>query len=163
MTLFMTSTAAYLLMMNICLPPADWHFEKPVAVSQIGFKYTGQFSAHSLSVAWTPANAYNLALRRSREDILLIVESVVIAPLQRRWAVVRKEALALASAAENEEAGGSVSKEKGTAYFPRLRKQLQDTILNWVEELSESACSIPLAAVAIFLYLALRRYAPLMA
>ena len=48
----------------------------------------------------------------SREDILLIVEPVVIDPLQRRWAVVKKEALALASAAENERLAEASAKKK---------------------------------------------------
>lgn len=75
------------------------------------------------------------------------MEPVIIEPLQRRWAAVKKEALALAAAAEN---------EKGMAYR-RLRKQLQDTILNWVEELSEIRVLDPACGSGNFLYLALRR------
>ena len=38
----------------------------------------------------------------SREDILLIVEPVIIEPLQRRWEGVRAEAMAVANAAAKE-------------------------------------------------------------
>jgi type II restriction/modification system DNA methylase subunit YeeA len=92
----------------------------------------------------------------SREDILLIVEPVVIEPLQRRWAAVKKEALALAGAAEKERRAEASAKKKGTAY-PKLRKQLQDTILDWVEELSKIRVLDPACGSGNFLYLALRR------
>ncbi len=92
----------------------------------------------------------------SREDILLIVEPVVIAPLQRRWVTVKKEALALAAAAEKERLAEVSAKKKGTAY-PKLRKQLEDVILNWVEELSEIRVLDPACGSGNFLYLALRR------
>jgi type II restriction/modification system DNA methylase subunit YeeA len=92
----------------------------------------------------------------SREDILLIVEPVVIEPLERRWAAVKKEALALAAASEKERLAEASAKKKGTAY-PKLRKQLQDTILNWVAELSEIRVLDPACGSGNFLYLALRR------
>ena len=92
----------------------------------------------------------------SREDILLIVEPVVMEPLQQRWAEVKTEALALAEASENERRAEVSTKKKGTVY-PRLRKQLQDTILNWVEELSEIRVLDPACGSGNFLYLALRR------
>jgi hypothetical protein len=92
----------------------------------------------------------------SREDILLIVEPVVIEPLQRRWAAVKSEALALAAASEKERRAEVAAKKKGAAY-PRLRKQLQDTILDWVEELSKIRVLDPACGSGNFLYLALRR------
>jgi hypothetical protein len=92
----------------------------------------------------------------SREDILLIVEPVVIERLQRRWAAVKSEALALAAASEKERRAEVAAKKKGAAY-PRLRKQLQDTILDWVEELSKIRVLDPACGSGNFLYLALRR------
>jgi type II restriction/modification system DNA methylase subunit YeeA len=92
----------------------------------------------------------------SREDILLIVEPVVIEPLQRRWAAVKAKALALAEASEKERAAEVAAKKKGAAY-PRLRKQLREVLLNWVEELSEVRVLDPACGSGNFLYLALRR------
>ncbi|MGB8673681.1 MAG: DNA methyltransferase [Candidatus Acidiferrales bacterium] len=92
----------------------------------------------------------------SREDILLIVEPVVIEPLQCRWAAVKREALVLAAASEKERLAEASAKKKGSAY-PKLRKQLQDTILNWVAELSEIRILDPACGSGNFLYLALRR------
>jgi len=92
----------------------------------------------------------------SPEDILLIVEPVVIEPLQRRWAAVKKEALALAELVEKERLAEAAAKKKGTAY-QKLRDQLQDTIFNWVEELSAVRILDPACGSGNFLYLALRR------
>jgi type II restriction/modification system DNA methylase subunit YeeA len=92
----------------------------------------------------------------SREDILLIVEPVVIEPLQRRWAAVKNEALALAETAEKERKAEASAKKKGTAY-PKLRKQMQDVILDWVDELSKIRVLDPACGSGNFLYLALRR------
>ena len=92
----------------------------------------------------------------SREDILLIVEPVVIEPLQLRWAAVKEEALALAEAAEKERRTEASAKRKGAAY-PRLRKQMQDVILDWVDELSKIRVLDPACGSGNFLYLALRR------
>lgn len=92
----------------------------------------------------------------SPEDILLIVEPVIIEPLQRRWASVKAKALELAKAADKERAAEVAAGKKGTAY-PRLRKQLQETLLNWVEELSKVRVLDPACGSGNFLYLALRR------
>ena len=92
----------------------------------------------------------------SREDILLIVEPVIVEPLQRRWAAVKTEALALAEAAEKEALAEAAATKKGTAY-PKLRKQLQETLLNWVDELSKVRILDPACGSGNFLYLALRR------
>jgi hypothetical protein len=61
-----------------------------------------------------------------REDILLIVEPVVIEPLQRRWAEVKAEATALAEAAEA---------AKGRAHA-KLRDEMKEKVFRWMEELS---------------------------
>jgi type II restriction/modification system DNA methylase subunit YeeA len=92
----------------------------------------------------------------SREDILLVVEPVVIEPLQRRWAAVKAECTALAEAAEREKLAEAKAKKKGSAY-PKLRSQLQDTIFNWVKELSAVRILDPACGSGNFLYLALRR------
>ncbi len=83
----------------------------------------------------------------SREDILLIVEPVVIEPLQRRWAEVKAEATALAEAAKA---------AKGRAHT-KLRDELQEKIFGWMEELSAVRVLDPACGSGNFLYLALRR------
>jgi type II restriction/modification system DNA methylase subunit YeeA len=84
----------------------------------------------------------------SKEDILLIVEPVVIDPLQARWQAVKAEALALAEAAENQ--------RKGAAYN-KLRAQMQDKLYAWLAELSAVRILDPACGSGNFLYLALRR------
>jgi len=83
----------------------------------------------------------------SREDILLIVEPVVMAPLERRWQQVRAEAQELAAKAQA---------AKGGAYN-KLRAQLQDKLFAWVEELSKVRILDPACGSGNFLYVALRR------
>lgn len=92
----------------------------------------------------------------SREDILLIVEPVVVEPLRRRWAAVKAEATALAEAAQKEAVAEAAAKKKGSTY-PKLRSQMQETILNWFEELSAVRILDPACGSGNFLYLALRR------
>jgi type II restriction/modification system DNA methylase subunit YeeA len=83
----------------------------------------------------------------SREDILLIVEPVVIDPLQRRWAAVKAESTTLAKAAAG---------TKGKAYA-KLRAELQEKLFAWVEELSAVRILDAACGSGNFLYLALRR------
>jgi len=83
----------------------------------------------------------------SKDDILLIVEPVVIAPLLRRWHAIKAEATALAEAA---------SKQKGSAYT-KLRAEMQVILSQWVEELSKVRILDPACGSGNFLYLALRR------
>ncbi len=83
----------------------------------------------------------------SAEDILLIVEPVVMAPLEARWQVVKAEATALAEAA---------AKAKGAAYS-KLRDQMQGTLYAWVEELARIRILDPACGSGNFLYLALKR------
>jgi len=84
----------------------------------------------------------------SKQDILLIVEPVVIEPLQARWQAVKAEALALAEAAEKQ--------SKGAAYS-KLRAQMQDKLYAWLAELSAVRILDPACGSGNFLYLALRR------
>jgi type II restriction/modification system DNA methylase subunit YeeA len=83
----------------------------------------------------------------SREDILLIVEPVVIEPLQRRWVQVNADATALADAAKT---------AKGRAHT-KLRDELQAKVFGWMEELSAVRVLDPACGSGNFLYLALRR------
>ncbi len=83
----------------------------------------------------------------SKEDIMLIVEPVVMAPLEARWRQVKAEALALAESAE---------KQKGSAYA-KLRAQMQEKLYAWLEELSGVRVLDPACGSGNFLYLALRR------
>jgi type II restriction/modification system DNA methylase subunit YeeA len=92
----------------------------------------------------------------SKEDILLVIEPVIIEPLQQRWEAVKAEALAVAQAAQKERIAEASAKKKGVAY-PRLRKHLQDLIVNWVDELSAVRVLDPACGSGNFLYLALRR------
>jgi type II restriction/modification system DNA methylase subunit YeeA len=83
----------------------------------------------------------------SKEDILLIVEPVVMAPLERRWQQVKLEAQELAAQAQA---------VKGGAYN-KLRAQLQDKLFAWVEELAKVRILDPACGSGNFLYVALRR------
>ncbi len=84
----------------------------------------------------------------SREDILLIVEPVVIEPLQRRWAEISAESTALAEAA---------NAEKAAKPHAKLRAELQAKVFGWMEELSSVRVLDPACGSGNFLYLALRR------
>lgn len=83
----------------------------------------------------------------SSEDILLIVEPVVIEPLQRRWDEVKAEATALAEQAKV---------AKGRAHG-KLREELQGKTFDWIAELSAVRVLDPACGSGNFLYLALRR------
>ena len=83
----------------------------------------------------------------SKEDILLIVEPVVIEPLQRRWQLVKAEATAKAEAAE---------KAKGREYA-KLRADLEEMLLDWVAALASVRVLDPACGSGNFLYIALRR------
>ena len=82
----------------------------------------------------------------SREDIMLIVEPVVMAPLRRRWAEIRKGAEEIAAAMET----------ASSATRARLRAQLEDKVLGWMEELSQIRILDPACGSGNFLYVALR-------
>jgi type II restriction/modification system DNA methylase subunit YeeA len=83
----------------------------------------------------------------SKTDILLIVEPVVMAPLERRWQQVKAEALEIAAKAQT---------AKGGAYN-KLRTELQEKLFAWVEELSRVKILDPACGSGNFLYVALRR------
>ncbi|WP_423223672.1 class I SAM-dependent DNA methyltransferase [Candidatus Amarolinea aalborgensis] len=81
----------------------------------------------------------------SREDILLIVEPVLMAPLRRRWASVQAQAQGLA--AQRDQAKGP--KRAG------LQRKLQDLLLDFATELARVSVLDPAAGSGNFLYLAL--------
>jgi type II restriction/modification system DNA methylase subunit YeeA len=81
----------------------------------------------------------------SREDILLIVEPVVMAPLRRRWAEVKAGAEEIAAAAET---ASPVSRAK-------LRAELEAKIMGWIEELAAVRILDPACGSGNFLYVAL--------
>ena len=81
----------------------------------------------------------------SREDILLIVEPVLMAPLRRRWAAVQEQAQGLAN--QRDQAKGP--KRSG------LHKKLQDLLVDFASELARVSVLDPAAGSGNFLYLAL--------
>ncbi|MBX3051652.1 MAG: class I SAM-dependent DNA methyltransferase [Caldilineaceae bacterium] len=83
----------------------------------------------------------------SREDILLIVEPVLMAPLRRRWAEVQTEAQALAARRD-------ATSDRGTAtrHNNALAKLLQD----FAADLAATRVLDPACGSGNFLYVALR-------
>lgn len=83
----------------------------------------------------------------SPTDIALIVDPVIIAPLRRRWQEVQAEIKALAIDAKDA--------AKGRAHG-RIRRQMQEILLNWMEQLAEIRVLDPACGSGNFLYIALR-------
>src|SRR5271157_1614356 len=83
----------------------------------------------------------------SKEDILAVIEPVLVDPLHRRWYEVKDEVLELVSEA---------SSAKGPAYT-KLRKQMEEKLFAWVEELSKVRVLDAACGSGNFLYLALKR------
>jgi type II restriction/modification system DNA methylase subunit YeeA len=84
----------------------------------------------------------------SKQDILLIVEPVVIEPLQARWQAVKAKALAFAAIANKNPKGRN---------YNQLRAKMEETLYEWLEELSKVRILDPACGSGNFLYLALRR------
>ena len=82
----------------------------------------------------------------SREDILLVVEPVVLAPLRRRWAEVKAGAEQIAAAMETASTGTRA----------KLRAQLEAKLLDWMDELAAVRILDPACGSGNFLYVALR-------
>ncbi len=82
----------------------------------------------------------------SREDILLIVEPVVMAPLRRRWAEVKAGAEEIAAAMETATSGTRA----------KLRAQLEEKLHTWMDELASVRILDPACGSGNFLYVALR-------
>ena len=83
----------------------------------------------------------------SREDILLIVEPVLIAPLRRRWAAVRAQAEELI--ARRDEASGGVR--------TRRERELERLLMEFAGEIAGIRVLDPACGSGNFLYVALKR------
>jgi type II restriction/modification system DNA methylase subunit YeeA len=83
----------------------------------------------------------------SREDILLIVEPVLMAPLRRRWQEVKEKALAL-----SEKHGSAKSGQVHT----RLRRDLSNLLTGFADEIAMTTVLDPACGSGNFLYVALR-------
>jgi type II restriction/modification system DNA methylase subunit YeeA len=81
----------------------------------------------------------------SKEDILLILEPVLMAPLRRKWAEVQKQAHDLA--AQRKAATG--------AKKTKLDKQLRDLLIGFATELATMSVLDPACGSGNFLYLSL--------
>ncbi len=83
----------------------------------------------------------------SRDDILLIVEPVLMAPLRRRWAVVREEAHTLI-ARRDAASGGART---------RQQQALERLLLTFTDEIAAVRVLDPACGSGNFLYVALKR------
>ncbi len=83
----------------------------------------------------------------SKEDILLIVEPVLMAPLRRRWAEVKAEAEALAERRDQ---------AKRQTEQTKLQNQLSNLLLGFAEELTQVRVLDPACGSGNFLYVALK-------
>ncbi len=81
----------------------------------------------------------------SREDITLIVEPVLMAPLRRKWATIKQQALDLA--AQRKAAAG--------AKKTKLDKQLRDLLIGFATELATISVLDPACGSGNFLYISL--------
>jgi hypothetical protein len=84
----------------------------------------------------------------SREDISLIVEPVLMAPLRRRWEEVKTEALGLAEKRRTAKAGTEQA---------RLRRQLEKLLVGFADEIARTTVLDPACGSGNFLYVALRQ------
>jgi type II restriction/modification system DNA methylase subunit YeeA len=83
----------------------------------------------------------------SKDDILLIVEPVVMAPLRRRWDEVR---------AEVEELVQKRDETNSKAWVTQYTNMIQEKLLGFLKELSEIQVLDPACGSGNFLYVALR-------
>ncbi len=83
----------------------------------------------------------------SRDDILLIVEPVLMAPLRRRWAIVREEAQAVI-ARRDAASGGTRT---------RYQQSLERLLLAFTDEIAAVRVLDPACGSGNFLYVALKR------
>jgi type II restriction/modification system DNA methylase subunit YeeA len=84
----------------------------------------------------------------SKEDILLIVEPVLMAPLRRRWQEVRQKAFDLAH--RRDEAANKASRD-------RLRNELSKLLRGFAEEIAKVRVLDSACGSANFLYVALKQ------
>ena len=93
----------------------------------------------------------------SREDILLIVEPVLIAPLRRRWAAVREQAEELI--ARRDAVSGEVQTNRGlrTRRERELERELARLLQDFAGEIAAIRVLDPACGSGNFLYVALKR------
>jgi len=84
----------------------------------------------------------------SKEDILLIVEPVLMAPLRRRWEEVQTEARDLAVRRDN---------TKSRSHRTRLQNELESLLRAFHDEIAQVQVLDPACGSANFLYIALKR------
>ncbi|RRR72515.1 MAG: class I SAM-dependent DNA methyltransferase [Candidatus Viridilinea halotolerans] len=83
----------------------------------------------------------------SRDDILLIIEPVLMAPLRRRWVAVEEQARALAT--QRDAAKGKAAK--------RLQEELQQVLQNFTGDIAALRVLDPACGSGNFLYVALKQ------
>jgi type II restriction/modification system DNA methylase subunit YeeA len=101
----------------------------------------------------------------SKEDILLIVEPVLMAPLRRRWAAVKAEALALAQKRDDLigewQARSDRTQAAKSAQIQSIRTQSDSAILALIQGLMDEIAAMrvldPACGSGNFLYVSLRR------
>jgi type II restriction/modification system DNA methylase subunit YeeA len=86
----------------------------------------------------------------SKDDILLIVEPVLMAPLRRRWSAVQQEARRLAD--RRDAASGASSVAAGRAH-----NELRSLLLGFAGEIAATTVLDPACGSANFLYVALKQ------
>ena len=84
----------------------------------------------------------------SREDILLVVEPVLMRPLQRRWQEVRREALNIVH--RRDEAASKATRD-------RLRSELSRLLTGFAQEIAKVRVLDPACGSGNFLYVALKQ------
>ena len=88
----------------------------------------------------------------SKEDILLIVEPVLMAPFRRRWAAVQQEAHTLIAKRDAE-----IAKREGpTGRFRAEYRPLRDLLLGFSAEIAATRVLDPACGSGNFLYVALK-------
>ena len=87
------------------------------------------------------------------EDILLIVEPVLMAPLRKEWEKIKDEVRKI-KADEEQEAKGKTSSPKGKK--TALQKKIKDTLLAFADKIASVKVLDPACGSGNFLYVALR-------
>ena len=93
----------------------------------------------------------------SREDILLIVEPVLIAPLRRRWAAVREQAEELIARRDAASGGAQTNRGLRTRRERELERELARLLQDFAGEIAAIRVLDPACGSGNFLYVALKR------
>ena len=93
----------------------------------------------------------------SREDILLIVEPVLIAPLRRRWAAVRTQAEELIARRDAASGGAQTNRGLRTRRERELERELARLLQDFAGEIAAIRVLDPACGSGNFLYVALKR------